>query len=66
MTITATSDSIDASIWLIRGLILAAGVLGVLVGLVLWSLAQRLDSLTGTVDLLHQDRREVVVVTQSD
>jgi hypothetical protein len=66
MTITATSDSIDASIWLIRGLILAAGVLGVLVGLVLWSLAQRLDSLTGTVDLLHQDRREVVAVTQSD
>ncbi len=65
-TIAATSDSIDASIWLIRAVILTAGVLGVLVGLVLWSLAQRLDSLAGTVDLLHQDHREVVVVTQSD
>lgn len=66
MTIAATSDSMEASIWLIRAVILTAGVLGVLVGLVLWSLAQRLDSLAGTVDLLHQDHREVVVVTQSD
>lgn len=61
-TIITTSESIDLSLWMIRALILTAGVLGVLVGLVLWSLAQRLDTLAGTVDLLHQDRREVVVV----
>lgn len=65
-TISATSESIDASIWMIRALIVTAGALGVLVGLVLWSLAQRLDTLTGTVDLLHQEGRDVVVVAQSE
>jgi methyl-accepting chemotaxis protein len=65
-TIVATSESIDLSLWMIRALILAAGVLGVLVGLVLWSLAQRLETLTGTVDRLHHERREVVVTAPID
>ena len=65
-TIATTSETIDLNIWMIRALILATGVLGVLVGIVLWSLAQRLDTLTGTVDLLHHERQEVVVVSPSD
>ncbi|HEX6286977.1 MAG TPA: hypothetical protein VFZ80_05785, partial [Acidimicrobiia bacterium] len=65
-TIAATSETIDLNIWMIRALILTTGLLGVLVGMVLWSLAQRLDTLTGTVDLLHHERQEVVVVTPSD
>jgi len=64
--IAATSETIDLNIWMIRALILTTGLLGVLVGIVLWSLAQRLDTLTGTVDLLHHERQEVVVVTPSD
>lgn len=65
-SIAATSDSIDLSLWMLRALILTAGIVGVLVGLVLWALAQRLDTLSGTVDLLHRDRRDVVVVAPAD
>lgn len=65
-TIVETTDSIDTSIWMIRALIVGAGVVGILVGLVLWSLAQRLDDLAGRVELLHHERPRTEAVAQSE
>lgn len=65
-TIVETTDSVDTSIWMIRALIVAAGVVGILVGLVLWSLAQRLDDLAGRVELLHHERPRAEAVAQPE
>lgn len=65
-TIVETTDSVDTSIWMIRALIVGAGVVGILVGLVLWSLAQRLDDLAGRVELLHHERPRAEAVAQPE
>jgi hypothetical protein len=56
-TVDATGDSIDTSIWLVRALIIGAGIVGVLIGVLFWSVGRRLEDLTQLVQLIYDAHR---------
>ncbi|MFZ0015423.1 MAG: hypothetical protein WAL25_15065 [Acidimicrobiia bacterium] len=56
-TVDATGESLDTSIWLVRALVIGAGIVGVLIGTLFWSVGRRVDDLTGLVQLIYDAHR---------